>query len=132
MERSNASLSQEDWSWVDYHIQQKRDSLHKIEEELELDLSKSLKEQDPIIKLNHLDRKKRKNVDDLHDYFKSSKGYKKSVYIKDFEELNNDMLYHVQEIFFKLHQGPGMNDLARTFSSFLVVEVDKRNLNPLK
>ncbi|GKC07211.1 hypothetical protein Tco_0998821 [Tanacetum coccineum] len=85
MERSNASLSQEDWSWVDYHIQQKLDSLYKIKEELELDLIKSLEEQDPIIKLNLLARKKRKNVDDLHDYFKSSKGYKKSVQCGDFQ-----------------------------------------------
>ncbi|GJU59061.1 hypothetical protein Tco_1236827 [Tanacetum coccineum] len=53
------------------------------------------------------------------------------LYEKDFEELDNDMLYHVREIFFKLHQGPGQNDLARTFSSFLVTEVDKRNLNPI-
>ncbi|GJV46212.1 hypothetical protein Tco_1430748 [Tanacetum coccineum] len=54
------------------------------------------------------------------------------ISIEDFEELNNDMVYHVQEIFFKLHQGLRTDDLARTFSSFLVAEVDKRNLNPLK
>nr|GEZ35789.1 hypothetical protein [Tanacetum cinerariifolium] len=42
------------------------------------------------------------------------------------------MLYTRQEIFFRLHQGPGINDHARTFSSLLLVVVDKRNLNPLK
>ncbi|GJU92086.1 hypothetical protein Tco_1304509 [Tanacetum coccineum] len=99
---------------------------------MELDLSKPLDEHDHIIKLNLLAKKKRKHADDLHDYFNSTKRYKKSVYIEDFKELNNDMLYHVQEIFFRLHQGPGMDDLARTFSSFLVAEVDKRNRNPLK
>ncbi|GJY68198.1 hypothetical protein Tco_0471180 [Tanacetum coccineum] len=107
-------------------------------------------------------RKKRKNVDDLHDYFKLTKRYKTSVQygdllagtvlndpalglilfnaqhgqdfisIEDFAKLNNDMLYHVQENFFRLHQEPGMDDLARTLSSLLVAEVDKRNLNPNK
>nr|GEX48197.1 hypothetical protein [Tanacetum cinerariifolium] len=52
--------------------------------------------------------------------------------IKDSNDLNNEMLYNVQEIFFRLHKGPGTNDLARTFSTFLDVEVNKRNLNPLK
>ncbi|GJY77395.1 hypothetical protein Tco_0482511 [Tanacetum coccineum] len=36
------------------------------------------------------------------------------------------------EIFFRLHQGPGLNDHAGTFSSLLFAEIDKRNLNPLK
>ncbi|GKA39780.1 hypothetical protein Tco_0732331 [Tanacetum coccineum] len=52
--------------------------------------------------------------------------------IEYFGELNNDTLYHVQEIFFRLYQGLGMDDLARTFSSLMVSEVDKRNLNPNK
>ncbi|GKA17954.1 hypothetical protein Tco_0697791 [Tanacetum coccineum] len=97
----------------------------KAEAELELDLSKLLEEQDPILKLNLLAKKKRKNDDDVHDYFKSTKRYKKSVQfsahrartvlnelylrmilfnskqwqyfisIEDFEELNNEMLYNV-------------------------------------
>ncbi|GJY29645.1 hypothetical protein Tco_0405412 [Tanacetum coccineum] len=32
----------------------------------------------------------------------------------------------------KLHQGPGLDDHARTFSSLLLAEIDKRNLNTLK
>nr|GEX90480.1 hypothetical protein [Tanacetum cinerariifolium] len=52
--------------------------------------------------------------------------------IKDFRDFLNEMLYTVQEIFFRLHQGPGLDDHAKTFSSFLLAEVDKRNLNPLK
>ncbi|GKC39165.1 hypothetical protein Tco_1051549 [Tanacetum coccineum] len=115
-----------------------------------------------IIKLNLLAKKKRKIVDGLHDYFKSTKRYKMSVQfakhqagtvlnesslgmilfnssqrkdfrsIEYFKELNNEMLYNIQEIFFRLHQGSGQYDLARTCSSFLVDEVEKRNLNPNK
>ncbi|GJS20174.1 hypothetical protein Tco_0448806 [Tanacetum coccineum] len=57
-------------------MRQKLDALYKIEEELELDLSKPLEEQNPMIKMNLLARKKRKNDDDLHDYFKSIKSSK--------------------------------------------------------
>ncbi|GJZ40887.1 hypothetical protein Tco_0587773, partial [Tanacetum coccineum] len=32
----------------------------------------------------------------------------------------------------RLHQGPGLDDYAKTFSSLLLAEIDKRNLNPLK
>ncbi|GJR88874.1 hypothetical protein Tco_0212885 [Tanacetum coccineum] len=118
--------------------------------------------QDPIIKLNDLARKKRKHADDIHDYFRSTKRYKSLVQykdhptrtmlnepclgmilsnshqrqdfvtIKDFGDFTNEMLYIVQEIFFRLHQGPGQDDHARTFSSFLLAEVDKRNKNPHK
>ncbi|GKB53673.1 hypothetical protein Tco_0904426 [Tanacetum coccineum] len=59
----------------------------------------------------------------------NSKHRQDFISIDDFEELNKDMLYNVQEIFFRLHQRPLINDLARIFSSFLVAEVDKRNLN---
>ncbi|GJY50556.1 hypothetical protein Tco_0441403 [Tanacetum coccineum] len=54
-------------------IRQRFDALHITEAELELDISKPLDGQDHIIKLNFLAKKKRKNVDDLHDYFKSTK-----------------------------------------------------------
>ncbi|GKD28724.1 hypothetical protein Tco_1239502 [Tanacetum coccineum] len=37
-----------------------------------------------------------------------------------------------RSIFFRLHQGPGLDDYARSFSTILLAEVDKRNLNPLK
>ncbi|GKC56352.1 hypothetical protein Tco_1083950, partial [Tanacetum coccineum] len=50
-------------------------------------------------------------------------------YLKDF---SNTMYYIVQEIFFRRHQGPGLDDIAWTFSSLLLAEIDKRNLNPLK
>ncbi|GJR61758.1 hypothetical protein Tco_1503920 [Tanacetum coccineum] len=119
------------WTTIYTQIRQKLNALHKNEQELELDHSKPLKEQDPIIKLNLLAKKKRKHVGDLRGYFKSTKR-QAFINIEDFEEINNDMLYHVQDIFFIFHQGTVMDDLAKTFSSFLVAEVDKRNLNPLK
>nr|GEU40429.1 transposon Ty3-G Gag-Pol polyprotein [Tanacetum cinerariifolium] len=54
------------------------------------------------------------------------------VTIKDLKDFSNTMLYIVQEIFFRCHQGHGLDDQARTFSFLLLAEVDKRNLNPLK
>ncbi|GJU07390.1 hypothetical protein Tco_1123820 [Tanacetum coccineum] len=61
----------------------------------------------------------------------STKKFKLSVQYADHPArtmLNEPCL----EIFFRLHQGPGIDDHVRTFSSFLLAEVDKRNLNPLK
>ncbi|GJQ95399.1 hypothetical protein Tco_0006538 [Tanacetum coccineum] len=119
-------------------------------------------EQDPLDKLNDLANKKRKHVDDIHDYFRANKRLKSSVQyedhpagtvlnepvlgiimfnsyhgqdfvtIEDFRDFLNEMLRTVQEIFFRLHQGPSLNDHARTFSALLLAEVDKRNLNPHK
>nr|GEU38454.1 hypothetical protein [Tanacetum cinerariifolium] len=54
------------------------------------------------------------------------------VTIKDLTAFLNTMLYIVQEIFFRIHQDHGLDDHAMTFSSLLLAEVDKRNLNPLK
>ncbi|GJS97959.1 hypothetical protein Tco_0819129 [Tanacetum coccineum] len=92
-------------------------------EELELNLDKPLGEQDPIIKLNTLVKKKRKNVDDLYNHFRSTKRYKTSVQFVD---------HQVGTVLNEPSLGPGLNDLARTFSSFLIAEVDKRNMNPNK
>ncbi|GJR01455.1 hypothetical protein Tco_0524439 [Tanacetum coccineum] len=121
-----------------------------------------LYEQDPLDKLNNLSTKKRKTADDIHDYFRANKRFKSSVQykdypartvlnepvlgmimfnsyhrqdfvtIEDFRYFPNEMLYTVQEILFRLHQGPVLVDHARTFSSLLLAEVNKRNLNPLK
>ncbi|GJY70103.1 hypothetical protein Tco_0473085 [Tanacetum coccineum] len=60
----------------------------------------------------------------------NSKQRQDFISIEDFEELNNEMLYNVQENFFRRHKRPRMYDLARTFSSLLVATVEKRNLNP--
>ncbi|GJS09460.1 hypothetical protein Tco_0366256 [Tanacetum coccineum] len=150
------------WSTIYEQIQTRMDYLHKTEAELEIDLDKPLGEQDRLDRLNDLARKKRKHVDDIHDLFRSTKKFKSYVQcgyqpagtmlnklilgmilfnsfhrqdfvtIEDFEDFPNEMLYTVQEIFFRLHQGLGLDDHARTFSSLLLVEVGKRNMNPLK
>ncbi|GJR86174.1 hypothetical protein Tco_0210185 [Tanacetum coccineum] len=87
--------------------------------------------EDPLDKLNDLANKKRNHVDDIHDYFKTNKRLKSSVQYED--HLPGTVLNEpVLEIFFKLHQGPELDDHARTFSSLLLAEIDKRNLNPLK
>nr|GEV18961.1 hypothetical protein [Tanacetum cinerariifolium] len=132
------------------------DYLHTNEVELGINLDIPLSMQDPLDKLNNLANKKRKHVDDIHDYFKATKRLKSSVEygdhllgtvlkepvlgiimfnsyyrqdlvtIEDLKDFSNDMLYTVQKIFFRRHQGPGVDDHARTFSSLLLVEVDKK------
>ncbi|GJY92483.1 hypothetical protein Tco_0508265 [Tanacetum coccineum] len=88
---------------------------------------------DKLQTLNDLAHKKRKHADDIHDYFKANKRLKYDfVTIEDFRDFPNTMLYTIQEIFFRLNQGPGLDDHARTFSSLFLAEIDKRNLNPLK
>ncbi|GKB49866.1 hypothetical protein Tco_0900619, partial [Tanacetum coccineum] len=150
------------WSTIYEQIQTRMDYLHQTEHELGIDLDKPLGEQVPLDKLNDLARKKRKHANDIHDLFRSTKKFKTSVSykdnlagtvlnepilgmilfnsfqrqnfvtIKDFEDFSNEILYTIQEIFLRLHQGLGLDDHARTFSSFLLAEVDKKNLNPLK
>nr|GEV47022.1 hypothetical protein [Tanacetum cinerariifolium] len=130
--------------------------------ELGINLDISLSMQDPFDKLNDLANKKRKHANDIHDYFKETKKLKSLVEygdylprtvlkehvlgmimfnsyhrhdfltIEDLNDFSNAMLYTVQEILFRRHQGLGVDEHARTFSSLLLAEVDKRNLNPLK
>ncbi|GJS76764.1 retrovirus-related pol polyprotein from transposon TNT 1-94 [Tanacetum coccineum] len=149
------------WSIIYGQIQKRIDYLHKTKAELGIDLDKPLSEQDRLEKLNDLAKKKRKNADDIHDYFRANKRLKSSVQykdhpartvlnepvlgmimfnsyhrqdfvaIEDFGDFLNEMLYTIQEIFFRLHQGPRLDDHARTFSSLLLAKVDKKNLNPL-
>ncbi|GJT88923.1 hypothetical protein Tco_1070640 [Tanacetum coccineum] len=109
------------------------DYIYTTEVELGIKLDIPLSKQDPLDKLNDLANKKRKHADDIHDYFKVNKRLKQDlVTIEDFRDFSNTMLYTVKEIFFRLHQGTGLDDHARTFNSLLLVEIDKRNLNPLK
>ncbi|GJV24092.1 hypothetical protein Tco_1376787 [Tanacetum coccineum] len=109
---------------------------------------------DPLDRLIDLANKKRKHADDIHDFFRANKRLKSSVQykdhpvgivpnkpvlgmilfnsyhrqdfatIKDFRDFSNTMLYTIQEIFFRLHQGPGLDDHARTFNSLLLAEID--------
>ncbi|GJX69967.1 hypothetical protein Tco_0307138 [Tanacetum coccineum] len=145
-----------------YEIEVRKEELVDLLAELGLNLDIPLSEWDPLDKLNDLANKKRKHVDDIHHYFKANKRVKSSVQyedhlagtmlnehvlgmimlnsyhrhdfvtIEDLKDFSNTMLYTVQEIFFRRHQGPRLDDYARTFSFLLLAEVDKRNLNPLK
>nr|GEX95160.1 hypothetical protein [Tanacetum cinerariifolium] len=98
-----------------------------------------LSEQDPLDRLNDLENKKRKHADDIYDFFRANKRLNSSVQYKDHpagtvhnEPVLDIMLYTIQEIFFRLHQGLELDDHDRTFWSLLLAEIDKRNLNPLK
>ncbi|GKD16304.1 hypothetical protein Tco_1205462 [Tanacetum coccineum] len=138
------------------------DYLRTTEAELGINLDRPLSEQLPLDRLHDLANKKRKHTYDIHDFFRANKRLKSSIQykdhpagtvlnepvlgmilinsyhkqdfvpIEDFRDFPNIMLYTIQEIFFKLHQGPRLDDHARTFSSLLLAEIDKRNLNPLK
>ncbi|GKA58382.1 hypothetical protein Tco_0757570 [Tanacetum coccineum] len=104
------------------------DYIHTTEAELGINLDIPLSKQDPLDKLNDLANKKRKHDDDIHDYFKANKRLKSSVKYKDHlpgTVLNEPAL----EIFFRLHQGPAVDDHARTFSSLFLAKIDMRNLN---
>ncbi|GJU80551.1 hypothetical protein Tco_1282916 [Tanacetum coccineum] len=117
------------------------DYLCTTEAELGIDLDRPLSEHDPLDRLNDLENKKRKHVDDIHDFFRANKRLKSSVQyedhpagnvlnepvlcmilfssyhrqdfvtIEDFRDSPNTMLYTVQEIFFRLHQAPSASAL---------------------
>ncbi|GJZ47854.1 hypothetical protein Tco_0601686 [Tanacetum coccineum] len=144
------------------HLTEEQINQQKKMEEVAKAEATKCESEDPLDKLNDLANKKRKHADDIHDYFKANKRLKSSIQyedhlagtmlnkpilgmimfnsyhrqdfitIEDLKDFSNTMLYTVQEIFFRRHQGPGLDDHARTFSSLLLAEVDKRNLNPLK
>ncbi|GJU29348.1 hypothetical protein Tco_1172937 [Tanacetum coccineum] len=121
------------WKIIYDQIRSRIDYIHTNEAELGINLDISLSKQDPLDKLNDLANKKRKHVDDIHDYFKANKRLKQDfLTIEDLKDFPNTMLYTIQEIFFRRHQGPRLDDHARTFSTLLLAEIDKRNLNPLK
>ncbi|GJZ36761.1 hypothetical protein Tco_0582952 [Tanacetum coccineum] len=156
------NITRKGWTTNYGQIRIRMDYIHTTEVELGINLDIPLSEQDPLDKLNDFANKKRKHVDDIHDYFKANKRLKSSIQyedhlagtvlnepvlgmimfnsyhrqdfvtIEDLKDFPNTMMYIVQEIFFRRHQGPGLDDHARTFSSLLHVEVDKRNLNLLK
>ncbi|GJV47428.1 hypothetical protein Tco_1437640 [Tanacetum coccineum] len=96
------------WKTIYERIQTRMDYLHQTKEELGIDLDKPLKQT------------------------KGSSHQQDFVTIEDFRDFPNKIMSTIQNFFFRLHQGPEIVDHARTFSSFLLAEVDKRNLNPLK
>ncbi|GJR20707.1 hypothetical protein Tco_0969234 [Tanacetum coccineum] len=95
--------------------------LRTTEAELGIDLDRPPSEQDPLDRLNDLANKKRKHAGDIHGFFRANKRLKSSVQYEDHPAgtvLNEPVL--------------GLDDHARTFSSLLLAEIDKRNLNQLK
>nr|GFA13217.1 hypothetical protein [Tanacetum cinerariifolium] len=99
------------------------DKMLPIRDESRIINCDDLTKKDPLGRLNDLVNKKRKHAADIHDYFKANKRFKSSVQCKDHlpgTVLNEPIL------------GPELDDHVRTFSSLLLAEVDKRNLNPLK
>ncbi|GKB45160.1 hypothetical protein Tco_0890102 [Tanacetum coccineum] len=99
------------------------DYLRTTEAELGIDFDRPLSEQDPLDRLNDLANKQRNHADDIHDFFRANNRLKSSVQYKDHPAgtiLNEPVL------------GPELDDHARTFSSLLLTEIDKRNLNRLK
>ncbi|GKE07960.1 hypothetical protein Tco_1411511 [Tanacetum coccineum] len=97
------------------------DYIHTTEAELGINLYIPLSKQDPLDKLNDLANKKRKHANNIHDYFKATKRLKSSVHYED----------HLPGIVLNVPV-LGFDDHARTFSSLLLAEIIKRNLNPLK
>nr|GEX00398.1 hypothetical protein [Tanacetum cinerariifolium] len=75
---------------------------------------------------------KQKKIEEKAKAEATKRKSKDFVTIEDLKYFSNTMMYIVQEIFFRRHQGPGLDDYARTFSSLLLAKVDKRNLNTLK
>ncbi|GJZ42584.1 hypothetical protein Tco_0589839 [Tanacetum coccineum] len=119
------------WTSIYKQTQERIDYLRTTEGEQGINLDRPLSEQDPLDRLNDMENKKRKHANDIHDFFRANKRLKSSVQYEDHPAgiaLNEPVL----EILFILHQGPGLDDHARTFSSLLLAEIDKRNLNPLK
>ncbi|GJV97368.1 hypothetical protein Tco_1548945 [Tanacetum coccineum] len=112
------------WEIIYKQIGTRMDYIHTTEAELGINLDIPLSKQDPLDKLNDLAFKKRKHADDIHDYFKANKRLKSLVQYKD--HFPGTVLMNIR------HQGPGLDDYARTFSSLLLAEIDKRNLNTLK
>nr|GEX40536.1 hypothetical protein [Tanacetum cinerariifolium] len=111
------------WKTIYGHIRSRMDYIHITKAKLGIKLDIPLSKQDPLAKLNDLTNKKRKHADDINDYFKANKRLKSSVQYKD----------HLPGIVLNEHVlGPRLDDHARTFISLLLVEVDKRNQNPLK
>ncbi|GJX54075.1 hypothetical protein Tco_0282444 [Tanacetum coccineum] len=116
---------------IDLHLGEWREVVKACPNKKGIDLDRPLTEQDPLDRLNDLANKKRKHADDIHDFFRANKRLNSSVQYKD-HPVGTVLNEPVIEIFFRIHQGPGLDDHARTFSSLLLAEIDKRNLNPLK
>ncbi|GKC30701.1 hypothetical protein Tco_1037995 [Tanacetum coccineum] len=71
------------WISIYKQIQERMDYLHTTEAELGIDLDRPLSKQDPLDRLNDLANKKRKHVDDIHDFFRANKRLKSLIQYED-------------------------------------------------
>ncbi|GKB25674.1 hypothetical protein Tco_0865075 [Tanacetum coccineum] len=92
---------------VSYGKRQILDNLHKIEEELELNFSKPLDLLKTSVQFADHRAGTVLNEPSLGMILFNFSKRQDFISIEYFEELNNEMLYYVKEIFFRLHQGPG-------------------------
>ncbi|GJY71082.1 hypothetical protein Tco_0474785 [Tanacetum coccineum] len=67
------------WKIIYDQIRSRMDYIHTTKVELGINLDIPLSKQDRLDKLNDLANKKRKHVDDIHDYFKENKRLKSLV-----------------------------------------------------
>ncbi|GJX09918.1 hypothetical protein Tco_0199777 [Tanacetum coccineum] len=120
------------WTTIYDQIKTKMDYIHQTEAELGTDLDKPLTNKRLKSLVQYKDHLARNVLNEPVLGMIMFNSYHRQDFVEDFGDFLNEMLYTVQEIFFRLHQGIGLNDHARTFSSFMLTEVDKRNLNLLK
>nr|GEU92496.1 hypothetical protein [Tanacetum cinerariifolium] len=130
--RTSRKTTGNKWAQVFKKMKKKVDEFNNMAANLKIDYSNFLSEQDIMLKLNKTILNEPMlgmvHFNDPHN----DPHTQDFISINDFDDLNDEMLYSIQETFLRLHHGPGIDDLARTFSSFLLAEVDKRNLNPNK
>ncbi|GJW70353.1 hypothetical protein Tco_0127270 [Tanacetum coccineum] len=124
------------WTTIYKQIQTRMDYLYKTKQELGIDFNKPLGEYTKRFKssVQYEDHPVGTVLNEpcMGMIVFNSFQRQDFVTIEDFGDFTNEKLYIVQEIFFRLHQEPELDDHARTFSSFLLAEVNKRNQNPLK
>ncbi|GJS29432.1 hypothetical protein Tco_0490052 [Tanacetum coccineum] len=82
------------WEIIYKQIRTRIDYIHTTEAELGINLDIPLSKQDPLDKLNDLTNKKRKHVDDIHDYFKATKRLKSSVQYGDHEPILGMIMFN--------------------------------------
>ncbi|GJZ92621.1 hypothetical protein Tco_0664686, partial [Tanacetum coccineum] len=71
------------WTSIYKQIQERMEYLRITKAKLGIDLDIPLSDQDPLDRLNDLANKKRKHVDDIHDFFRAKKRLKSLVQYED-------------------------------------------------
>nr|GEU30466.1 hypothetical protein [Tanacetum cinerariifolium] len=99
------------WTIIYEQIQTRTDNLHPTKAELGIDLNKHISEQDPLDKLKNLAKKKRKNANDIHDYFRANKRLKPSVQYENYPAgtmLNEQVLDFIKVMGLIIMPGPSV------------------------